>query len=187
VAVGLNRNVLVLAALQALLLANNATALTLHALAGGALAPQRSLATLPITGWVVGGAVSTFWASGLMRRLGRRAGFMVGAVFGLAGTGLCALAVYLGSFALFLVGATVLGVYNAFGAYHRFAAADAVSEGACRATPRARGRPRQRYQPRRAASRSTPARDAVPRRYLALVGFLVVVLVQRLLIFHRRR
>jgi hypothetical protein len=53
----LNRNVLVLAALQALLLANNATAITLHALAGRALAPDKSWATLPITGWVVGAAL----------------------------------------------------------------------------------------------------------------------------------
>jgi len=185
VAVGLNRNVLVLAALQALLLANNATALTLHALAGRALAPEKSLATLPITGWVVGGAVSTFWASGLMRRVGRRTGFTIGAGFGLAGTALCALSVHVGSFALFLIGTTVLGVYNAFGAYHRFAAADAVSE---EARPRAiayvlaGGLVGGVVGP--ATSRVTIHALSTPflGGYLALVGFLgVVLVVQRLL------
>jgi MFS family permease len=127
-AIALNRNVLVLAALQALLLANNATAITLHALAGRALAPDKSWATLPITGWVVGAALSTYWASSLMRRVGRKRGFAVGATFGILGTTVCALALYLGSFVFFLVGTSLLGVYNAFGAYHRFAAADAVDE-----------------------------------------------------------
>jgi MFS family permease len=182
---GLNRNVVVLAALQALLLANNATALTLHALAGRTLAPDKSWSTLPITGWVVGGAVSTFWASGLMRRIGRRAGFSVGASFGIAGTAICALAVGVGSFWLFLAGTSVMGVYNAFGQYHRFAAADAVHD-----TERARaiayvlagGLVGGVVGP--ATSRVTI--DALPTQflggYLALLGFLAMaLLVQRLL------
>ncbi len=122
----MNRNVVLLAGLQALLLANNATAIALNALAGRALSPDKSLATLPVTSWVLGSAVSTFWASGLMRRIGRRAGFTVGSWFGVAGTALCSLAVYRGAFWPFVAGTAVLGVYNAFGQYHRFAAADAV-------------------------------------------------------------
>jgi MFS family permease len=124
----MNRNVFVLASLQALLLANNAIAVTLNVLVGHALAPDKSLSTLPVTGWVVGSALSTFWASSLMRRRGRRAGFALGATFGIAGTMLCALAIQAGSFWSFVAGTAVLGVYNAFGAYHRFAAAEAVPE-----------------------------------------------------------
>lgn len=124
----MNRNVLVLASLQALLLANNAIAVTLNVLVGHALAPDKSLATLPVTGWVVGSALSTFWASSFMRRRGRRAGFATGAGFGIVGTVLCALAIGAQSFWAFVAGTAVLGVYNAFGAYHRFAAAEAVPE-----------------------------------------------------------
>jgi MFS family permease len=125
-----NKNVVVLASLQALLLANNAIAVTLNVLVGHALAPDKSLSTLPVTSWVVGSALSTFWASSFMRRHGRRAGFAVGATFGIAGTVLCAVAIQGRSFWSFVAGTAVLGVYNAFGAYHRFAAAEAVAEDA---------------------------------------------------------
>jgi MFS family permease len=124
----MNRNVLVLASLQALLLANNAISVTLNVLVGHALSPDKSLATLPVTSWVVGSALSTFWASSFMRRHGRRSGFAAGAMFGIAGTMLCAVAIQVESFWTFVLGTAVLGVYNAFGAYHRFAAADAVPE-----------------------------------------------------------
>jgi MFS family permease len=126
----MNKNIVVLASLQALLLANNAIAVTLNVLVGHALAPDKSLSTLPVTSWVVGSAVTTFWASSFMRRRGRRAGFAVGAAFGIVGTVLCALAIQGRSFQAFVAGTAVLGVYNAFGAYHRFAAAEAVPEDA---------------------------------------------------------
>jgi MFS family permease len=120
--------VAVLATLQALLLANNATAIALNALAGHALAPNKLLATLPVTGWVVGGAISTYPASLLMRRVGRRAGFTLGALLGVAGALLCSYAVYRGWFWGFVSGTLVLGSYNAFGQYYRFAAAETTAE-----------------------------------------------------------
>jgi MFS family permease len=121
------KNVLVLACLQALLLANNSTAIALNALVGHDLASDKSLATVPVTGWVTGAALSTYFASLLMKRVGRRKGFLIGAGFGVVGAGVCSAALALGSFWLFVVGATVIGVYNAFGQYYRFAAADAVA------------------------------------------------------------
>ena len=60
------RNLLVLAACQALLLTNNATIVALNGLAGYALATDKSLATLPVTGWVTGAAVAALPASLLM-------------------------------------------------------------------------------------------------------------------------
>jgi MFS family permease len=123
---GLRRNVTVLACLQALLLANNSTVIALNALVGHALATDKSLATLPVTGWVAGSALSTYFASLLMRRIGRKRGFAVGASFGVLGAVTCSIAVFLGSFWLFMAGATVFGVYGAFGQYYRFAAADAA-------------------------------------------------------------
>lgn len=125
---GARRNVAVLACLQALLLCNSATAIAVNALAGHALAPNKLLSTLPVTGWVVGGAVITYPASLLMRRVGRRTGFTFGALIGVAGVLLCSYSVYRGWFWAFVAGTFVLGGYNAFGGYYRFAAAEAAEE-----------------------------------------------------------
>jgi len=121
------KNVAVLAACQALLFTNNSTVIALNGLVGYALAPDKALATLPVTGWVVGGAISTLPMSLLMKRLGRRAGFTAGALIGMVGAALCSFALVRGDFWLFSLGALVLGVYNAVAQYYRFAAADAVS------------------------------------------------------------
>ncbi|MGB7543875.1 MAG: MFS transporter, partial [Burkholderiales bacterium] len=120
------KNVAVLAACQALLLTNNATAIALNGLAGYALAANKSLATLPVTGWVIGAALTTYPASLLMKRIGRRAGFTVGTLTGMAGAAICSLALWLGNFWLLCFGTMVFGVYNAVAQYYRFAAADAV-------------------------------------------------------------
>lgn len=119
------KNVSLLAALQALLFTNNSTVIALNGLAGYALASNKAFATLPVTGWVVGAALSTVPASMLMRRFGRRAGFTVGALTGILGALICSLALWLSSFWLLCCGTIVFGVYNAFGQYYRFAAADA--------------------------------------------------------------
>jgi len=120
------KNVAVLAALQALLFTNNSTAIALNGLAGYALAPDKHLATAPVTGWVVGAALTTYLASLLMKRIGRRAGFTVGTLIGMVGASICCVALYQRNFWLFVSGTTVFGVYNAFGQYYRFAAADAA-------------------------------------------------------------
>jgi len=121
------KNVALLATCQALLFTNNSTAIALNGLAGYALAANKALATLPVTGWVVGGALSTLPASLLMKRIGRRAGFTVGALTGMVGAAICSVALYTGNFWLLCFGTTVFGVYNAIAQYYRFAAADAVS------------------------------------------------------------
>jgi MFS family permease len=121
------KNISLLAAAQALLMTNNSTVIALNGLVGYALAPNKALATVPVTGWVVGAAAATFFASLLMQRFGRRAGFTLGACVGIVGALICSAAIYLGQFWLFVCGTTVFGVYNAFGQYYRFAAADAAT------------------------------------------------------------
>ena len=119
------RNVGLLAACQAMLLSNNSTLIAINGLAGLALAPTPALATLPVTCWVAGGALSTMPASQYMRRVGRRLGLMHGMLFAIAGALLCSSAMWFGSFWALCLGALVFGVYNAFGQYYRFVAADA--------------------------------------------------------------
>jgi MFS family permease len=121
------RNVLVLATCQALLFTNNSTLIALNGLVGYALAPDKRLATLPVTGWVVGAALTTYFASLLMKRIGRQAGFAVGTSVGILGALICSAAIYIGNFWLFCFGTIVFGVYNAFGQYYRFAAAETGS------------------------------------------------------------
>jgi predicted MFS family arabinose efflux permease len=120
------RNVFLLACCQALLLTNNVTLIALNGLAGFALADNKALATLPVTGYVVGAALSTFPASLWMKKVGRRNGFLTGTLFGIAGGAIATLGIYHSSFWTLVTGTLVLGAYNAFGQYYRFAAADTV-------------------------------------------------------------
>jgi predicted MFS family arabinose efflux permease len=118
------RNVGLLAACQALLLTNSATLIAINGLAGLALAPTKALATLPVTCWVLGGALATMPASLHMKRVGRQRGLTAGTLWGIVGALICAGAVWLQSFWLLCFGTLVFGVYNAYGQYYRFAAAD---------------------------------------------------------------
>jgi MFS family permease len=122
-----HRNVGLLAACQAMLFTNNSTLIAINGLAGLALAPHVALATLPVTCWILGGALGTMPASFHMKRVGRQAGFTFGTLWGFAGALLCATAIFLQSFWLLCFGTLVWGVYNAYGQYYRFAAADAAS------------------------------------------------------------
>jgi len=118
------RNVALLTACQAMLLTNNSTLIAINGLAGLALATNRALATLPVTFWVLGGAIATMRASLHMKRVGRRRGLMFGTLWGVGGALLCAAAIWLHSFWLLCFATLVYGVYNAYGQYYRFAAAD---------------------------------------------------------------
>ena len=120
------RNVLLLAVGQALMLSAIVMSMALGAVLGGALAPDRSLATLPIAVMVIGTAIASLPAALLMRRYGRRPGFLVGALLGIAGSALAALGLIERSFALFVVGHLLLGSYQGFANYYRFAAVEAT-------------------------------------------------------------
>jgi MFS family permease len=113
-----------LALMQALLLTNNITLIAVNGLAGLQLADNMLFATLPVTGYVLGGAVWSMPAAAFMRRYGRRAGYTVGSVAAMGGALLAWHAMTLGSLALLCVATFASGLYNAFGVSLRFAAAD---------------------------------------------------------------
>jgi MFS family permease len=122
-----NVNVGLLAACQAMLFTNNSTLIAINGLAGLALAPQASLATLPVTCWVIGGAMTTVPASLYMKKVGRRAGLIRGASVGILGAAICASAIWQANFWLLCFGTLVWGTYNAFGQYYRFVAAEVAA------------------------------------------------------------
>jgi MFS family permease len=93
-------------------------------LAGYALASNKALATLPSTMSVIGTALSTIPASLLMKRLGRRVGFVVGALCAAAGGLISVVALAHGYFWLLTAAALLLGVSQAFAQQYRFAAAE---------------------------------------------------------------
>lgn len=101
---------------------------TLTSLIGLQLAPSNALATLPLAMLVVGNLLSVQPLSLFMQRHGRRSGLLLGAVCGIVGGTLSALAISLQSFLLFCLGALPIGAYQASAMYYRFAAQDAVDE-----------------------------------------------------------
>jgi MFS family permease len=123
------RNIWILAACQGLLFVNNSTVIAINALAGRDLAAAGGLgaafATVPVTAWVIGGALTAMPAAQLMRWLGRRTGFSIGAAIGIVGALLASAAMYAQNFWMLVAGALVFGAYNGFAQQYRFAAADA--------------------------------------------------------------
>lgn len=122
------RNVAILVISQVMFMITAITVMTLSGVIGQRLSPDSSLATLPIAIMMIGTVVSTLPASLFMKRVGRRAGFVTGAVFGgVAGGALSFWAVAVESFWLFCAGSALLGLYQGFAMYYRFAAVDVAS------------------------------------------------------------
>ncbi|WP_439156534.1 MFS transporter [Yoonia sp.] len=122
------RNVAVLVMAQAILGAQMPMIFVIGGLAGGMLASNPCLATLPISLIVFGSMTTAPWLSPLMQRNGRRFGFMIGAFGGAAGALLAAYGLYTGSFLTLLAGSYLTGIYMSAQGFYRFAATDVASE-----------------------------------------------------------
>ncbi len=112
---------------QALAGANSVVVYATGAIVGATLAPDKALATLPISIFVVGMAACIMPAGVLARRHGRRAAFMAGAGCGVLVGLLAAVAMVLASFWLFCLATFFGGAYAAVVLSFRFAAADGVA------------------------------------------------------------
>ena len=119
-------NILILALSQALMLSAIVLSMALAAILGAMLAPDKGLATLPVAAMVIGTAIASLPAAMLMRRAGRRPGFLIGALLGVGGSLQSALALYQSDFAAFVIGHFLLGSYQGFANYYRFAAIEAA-------------------------------------------------------------
>lgn len=117
----MNRNLGLLAVCQGLFLTNNVVFIAINGLVGLQLAPQAWMATLPVTGYVVGAALATPLVARLQAGVGRKRSFQIGLIVAALSAASCALAVTLGSFWM-IVGTTVVaGFYSANAALYRFA------------------------------------------------------------------
>ena len=120
-------NVARLAAAQALTGANSAVIFATGSIVGASLAPSMSLATVPISMYVLGLAAGTLPTGAISRRYGRRIAFLIGTGCGTL-TGLIgALAILHGEFWLFCCATFLGGLYGAVAQSYRFAAADGAS------------------------------------------------------------
>jgi MFS family permease len=123
----MNAPLLWLTLCQGFFLINNVTFIAINGLVGLQLAPNLWLATLPITGYVAGGAMFTALVARHQRAWGRKRAFQAGLLVAMASTAVCAWAAISQNFWL-LVGATVVaGYYNANAGLYRFAATELVT------------------------------------------------------------
>ena len=122
------RNAMVLAVAQALAGGNNTVIISTASIVGAVLAPDKGLATLPITCMVMGMWFGTLPIGWLARRFDRRFALQCGSVFGMLSGLISFAAVMIGSFWLLLFGTFCGGLYAAAHQSYRFAAADTASE-----------------------------------------------------------
>ena len=125
----MNRNLALLAVCQGLLLTNNIIFIAINGLIGLSLAPLGWMATLPVMGYVVGGALSTPLVARTQSAWGRKVSFQIGLMVALVSSMLCAYAVVSHNFWLLVTATVIAGYYNANGQLYRFAAAELAAPG----------------------------------------------------------
>ncbi|PHQ68895.1 MAG: MFS transporter [Paracoccus sp.] len=123
-----HRNVAVLVAAQAILGAQMPVNFIIGGLAGQILAPNACLATLPISMIVLGSAIAARPLARFMQHHGRRAGFLLAVTASGLGAAIAAAGLWYGSFALFLLGSLLSGIYMSAQGFFRFAATDTADQ-----------------------------------------------------------
>ncbi|MDP1742218.1 MFS transporter [Polaromonas sp.] len=120
----MNRNLWLLAICQGLFLTNNVTFIAINGLVGLSLAPLGWMATLPVMGYVVGGAMSTGIVAHTQKHFGRKTSFQLGLIVAVLSALLCCYAAYTRNFWLLVAATVIAGYYNANAQLYRFAAAE---------------------------------------------------------------
>ncbi|MQB20090.1 MFS transporter [Agrobacterium tumefaciens] len=119
------RNVFLLTVAQAILGSAGPLSFSVGALAGyQLLGADKSLATAPLTGFNIGVALGAVAVALAARFLGRKAGFILGALLCSTGGALAAVALFRMDFWLFALGLMLIGLAGGFTQKIRFAAAD---------------------------------------------------------------
>jgi MFS family permease len=147
-----HRDVVLLALATAVAMTCASIMAVTSALVGQMLAFDKALATLPLSLQFVATMATMFPAAFLMRRYGRRVGFLIGALFGTVGGAIMFWSTLHADFVAFSIGNAVIGIFNAFTAFYR-------------SRPpmprrRASGRRRSRWSLRAACSRRCSGRNS---------------------------
>ncbi len=119
-----NKNLVLLILCQGIFLTNNVTFIAINGLVGLSLASAAWMATLPIMGYVVGGALSTMIVAKTQKKFGRQKSFQLGLLVAMFSSLLCAYAAVTKDFWLLTLGTFIAGYYSANGQLYRFAAAE---------------------------------------------------------------
>lgn len=122
----LHPNVPLLSMAQALMMSCNSLIVASAALVGNALAADKALATLPLAVQFIAVMLTSLPAAWLMQRIGRKRAFLLACGFGVGGGVLTSTAILQHHFWLFVAGTFLVGMFNGFGNYFRFTAADSV-------------------------------------------------------------
>jgi len=120
----MNRSLWLLALCQGLFLTNNVTFIAINGLVGLSMAPYGWMATLPVMGYVVGGALATPLVAATQARFGRRTSFQIGLAVAVASALAGAWAVAAHQFWGLVAATVIAGYYSANGQLYRFAAAE---------------------------------------------------------------
>jgi MFS family permease len=118
------QTVFLLSVAQALYSCCIITVFSTAGLVGLAIAPDKGLATLPVTTFVIGSMATTIPASFLMRRYGRKPIFLLGAVASILGAILATWSIFHAAFWPFCFATALQGVFQATSNYYRFAAVE---------------------------------------------------------------
>ncbi len=121
------RNILVLTAAQALGAASPPIIISLGGIVGQTLSSVPALATLPVSLYNLGLALGTIPAAMIMKRMGRRTGYLFGASIGVVSGLVATLGIVGATFVVFCLGTFIAGFYGAYVQSYRFAAADAAT------------------------------------------------------------
>lgn len=124
----MHQQIFLLASAQALFQTAFVLVMTVGSLAGGQISPSPGLATVPIASMFLGTAVMTFPASIWMAHSGRRPGFVTGALLGAAGGLFAAYGIWIGSLALLAFGTFLVGTFQGFAQFYRFAASEVADD-----------------------------------------------------------
>lgn len=123
-----SRNIPVLAFCQAMAMSGASLLIASSALVGYELAEDKSLSTIPLAVMFIAVMLTSIPAAMLMNRIGRKAGFLLSTVFAISGAVISTYSIMHHNFIGFTIGVALIGMFNGFANYFRFAAADAVTK-----------------------------------------------------------
>ena len=124
----MHRQVLILASSQSLFQTVSVMVMTIGGLAGANIANTPTLATLPIASMFLGTALMMFPASMWMAKVGRRKGFLLGAMLGVLGGIIAAVGIVYNALYVLALGTMLVGAYQSFAQFYRFAASEVADE-----------------------------------------------------------